>query len=214
MRAFRSSTFVLPFLLCLPGCARAARENDAGGGRDTPASDTPPLDAPRADTPSLDTGRVDASVADVRVATDTGGTDTRVVDASASDGGAPDVPTPGTPGSSCVWPIDVSGGGTFSVDTCMFTDTVASGCGAPAAADVVLGGDAPGTGSTYTVTVPSGWAIDQVSSLDCTASSFSCSRTGTYSVSGATFPPRWFFVLSRLDGDCGPVDVLITRTTP
>jgi hypothetical protein len=194
----------------LSACARPAAERDAGGAlTDTPRADAPTVDA------GTDASAPDAAIADAAGA-DAGGTDVRSSDVGSSDAGTPpgdaprDAPVAGEAGSSCARPIDVSVAGTYTVDTCAFSNFVASGCGAADAHDVVLGGESPLSGSSYGVRVPDGWVIDQTDRL-CEASAFTCSATGMYFVTGTRGDPFWYFVISRRDGGCGMVDVIVER---
>jgi hypothetical protein len=140
-------------------------------------------------------GAYDSGAPDAGVATDSG-TDTAPVDA-------------GPPGESCTAPVDVSLGGTFTVDTCSVTNSVAASCGTTAAA-VILRGDAPGTGSTYSITFPAGWVLVEVDST-CTPMPDSCGSTGTWGVSGANPYGYWYFAIEPADGTCATTTVTVDR---
>ena len=188
---------------------------DAGG---TPYnSDTGTGTTHDAGTPPLDTG--------LGVTTDAGAHDSAVADSASHDAAASDAAKDAPPTDSPVitaacpaTPTDISAGGTFTIDTCTSTTTVATACGTTAAA-VILRGDSPLSGSTYTLTLPScvdggsgscGWVIQMLDN-SCAPEAFECGATGTWSVSGATFDPYWYFALAPVSGTCGTTIVTVDR---
>ncbi len=110
---------------------------------------------------------------------------------------------------SCMAPIDVSAGGTWTIDTCSLTTTVAASCGTTAIA-AILKGDAPMTGSSYSITFPSGWVIVQLYS-DCSPWLYDCGSTGTWGTSGATPGDTWYWGVEPASGTCGSATVTVDR---
>ena len=191
---------------------------DTGSVMDTGAHADTGTDVPRAmdagtDAPSaVDTGSADVGVIDTGTVLDASTVDASFDTATdvSVDSSTPVDTGPPIPGDTCVLPIDVSAGGAFMADTCMLHDDVAASCGSPGGADVVLQAASPPTGSTYQITVPAGWVVQQVNSL-CTPLFSSCG-VGSWSVSGATGSPFWFFSIERMDGTCGMVTINVNRT--
>jgi hypothetical protein len=190
-------------------------DTGTGTGADTGIDKGPGTDS---STPPPDTGP--------GVTTDTGvhdsasATDASAHDALASDGGAKDAPAADTiVTAACPTTVtDISAGGTFTIDTCTSTTTVAATCGTTAAA-VILRGDSPLSGSTYSLTLPScvdggsgtcGWVIQMLDN-SCAPEAFECGATGTWSVSGATFDPYWYFAIEPASGTCGTTTVTVDR---
>jgi hypothetical protein len=127
------------------------------------------------------------------------------------ESGAGDVAVPSDAGlgASCTTPIDISDGGTFAIDTCTLIDSVAASCGTTAAA-AILRGVAPTSGSTYELTFPSGWVLQQLDGT-CSPMTYSCGDTGTWSVSGDTPDGYWYFAIEPASGTCGSASVTVDR---
>jgi len=126
-----------------------------------------------------------------------------------SGAGEAAVPSDASLGASCTSPIDISDGGTFAIDTCTLTDSIAASCGTTAAA-AILRGVAPMTGSTYELTFPSGWVLQQLDDT-CSPMTYSCGSTGTWSVSGDTSEGYWYFAIEPASGTCGSTSVTVDR---
>jgi hypothetical protein len=186
------------------GGSHQVRE-DAGGffNSDTGAGPTGDATTPSSDTGggTLDAIVLETGTADAKAHDATGSAD--ATDASLSDGG------PIVLGESCTSPIDVSLGGTFAIDTCTLTDSVTASCGATAAA-AILAGVAPTTGSTYSITFPTGWVLQELDDT-CSPESFSCGSTGTWGVSGDTPGGYWYFAIEPESGTCGSTTVTVDR---
>ncbi len=116
---------------------------------------------------------------------------------------------PPPPLADCAASIDVSGGGIFVVDTCAMPDDVGGDCAASGAGDALLVADAPFTGSTYHLGVPSGWVIQQMDE-SCRPMPFGCAAEG-WGVSGAIPWAHWHFAVQRADGSCGTVAITVER---
>jgi hypothetical protein len=179
---------------------------DAGGtffNSDTGTGATSDATSPSSDAGAgtLDAIALETGTADGK-AHDAGGGDD-VTDASLSDTG------PIVLGESCTAPIDISLGGTFAIDTCTLTDSVTASCGTTAAA-AILAGVAPTTGSTYSITFPTGWVLQELDDT-CSPESFSCGSTGTWGVSGDTPGGYWYFAIEPESGTCGSTTVTVDR---
>jgi hypothetical protein len=75
---------------------------------------------------------------------------------------------------------------------------------------VILRGDSPMSGSTYSLTFPTGWVLEELDDT-CTPEPFSCGSTGTWGVSGATGAAYWYFALEPASGTCGTATVTVDR---
>jgi hypothetical protein len=215
----RSAWFVALSLLAAVACASGG---DGGGlVGDLPGSGTPrgPAKTPADDTDaaaSYDSGggsSNDAAVLPEVASGDDAEEDTGsgFPDATPVDTGTPvpDSSVPDADAGSCGPPVDISSGGTFTVDTCTATSTVAASCGATAPA-VILRGDAPASGSTYQITFPSGWVLQMIDGT-CAPALDSCGSTGTWSVSGDVAGGYWYFAVEPESGVCGSTTVTVDR---
>jgi hypothetical protein len=134
---------------------------------------------------------------------------TTPVDAGPEDTASPPVDS-GTPDAGSCGPIiDISAGGSFSVDTCTTTSSVDASCGTTAPA-AILRADAPATGSTYEITFPSGWVLQMIDAT-CAPALDSCGSTGTWSVSGINPGNYWYFAVAPATGVCGSTSVSVDR---
>jgi hypothetical protein len=174
---------------------------DAGNDADARTTDTGPIDVVN-DSPSEASTDAPPDVVDVAV---------DVPIDVVIDTGAP------VPGDTCDTGIDMSAMGLhmYMIDTCAQHNAVMVTCPTPpppAGHATIFRGLAPSSGSTYQLTVPSGWVIQQLTNPGCSAASFSCGATGSWGVSGATLGGYWYFAIERADGTCGTVTVTINRT--
>jgi len=218
----RSAWFVAPALLAALACASGGSGDDVMGvlpGNDA-ATDPAKASSDDAGGPAYDTGGPSSSEggllpegASGDEITDDTGPDSSFPDVVTKDTGAPtptvDSSAPGPEAGSCGPPVDISSGGSFTVDTCTATATVDTSCGATAAA-VILRGDAPASGSTYELTFPSGWVLQMIDAT-CAPSLDSCGSTGTWSVSGDTPGGYWWFAVEPESGVCGSTTVTVDR---
>ena len=202
-RGFHMRALMMLIVVLGLGCSRrvsttradAATESDAASGDAGPGHDAV---GPMIDTgPARDSG---GSARDTGPARDTG---------STRDMGTGRDTGPSVMGDTCASAIDISAGGTFMVDTCILNDDVVASCGVTGGRDAVLSGVSPVSGSTYRLTVPSDWVVQQTD-VTCGPAPFSCSASG-WGVSGATGAARWFFAVEKLDGTCGTVSVVVDR---
>jgi hypothetical protein len=185
-----------------PDTAGPATNDDGGYGAYDAGHDAAAV-VDGAPTPGSDAGPPATGTPDGGAAVDAGATDA---------GGSVDVAVPDGPtvlGESCSSPIDISAGGTVSIDTCPLTDSITATCGTTAAA-TILRGIAPSSGSTYSITFPAGWVLVQVDST-CTPMLASCGSTGTWGVSGATPDGYWYFAIEPASGACGTATVTVDR---
>lgn len=113
-------------------------------------------------------------------------------------------------GESCASPIDISTSGTFAIDTCALTNSVAASCGTTGAA-AILRADAPITGSSYGITFPSGWVLQELDDT-CAPVTYECGSTGAWYVSGATPGDYWYFAIEPASGTCGSTSITVDRT--
>jgi hypothetical protein len=92
----------------------------------------------------------------------------------------------------------------------MYANEIASPCvDGGGGHGAVLAGDVPNTGATYQLSVPSGWIIQQLSSL-CIPAPVSCGA-GSWGESGDTGENHWYFVIEPADGTCGATSVTVER---
>jgi hypothetical protein len=159
--------------------------HDSGGDTDAEGDGGSGSDVDSASPPPVDSG---------------GAKETSVADTAPPEAGT---------GTTCTSPIDISAGGTFAVDTCTSTASIAASCGTTADA-IVLRADAPSTGSTYEITFPSGWVLVETDGT-CTPMPDSCGSTGTWSVSGDTSAGYWYFAVEPESGTCATTTVSVDR---
>jgi hypothetical protein len=216
----RSAWFVAPPLLAALACASGTVDDLTGEPSGSDAAMAPPATSSNdASAPAYDAGGPSSS--DVAVpseasgdgTTEDGGPVSTLPDVVTKDTGAPtptvDASVPVPEAGSCGPPVDISSGGTFTVDTCTATVTVDASCGTTAAA-VILRGDAPASGSNYEITLPSGWVLQTINGA-CDPGLDSCGSTGTWSVSGATSAGYWWFAVEPESGVCGTTTVTVDR---
>lgn len=116
-----------------------------------------------------------------------------------------------TPVLACPTPIDVSVSGSYPIDTCALKKNVGATCAAGGIAPgVAVKAASPSTGSTYLLTLPADWVIQQ-SDVTCGGMAFSCGPA-SWGVSGWTGQPNWYFLLARADGTCGTATLVVNRT--
>lgn len=176
----------------------ASSPTDTGGAVDAGPRDTGTL------IPDVGGGAHDAG-AD---AGHDGGHDAGMVDANR-----PDVGHDAAMSGACMGAIDVSAGGTFTIDTCAGTDHFTTACGATSGLDAVLFATEVGS-ATHLDIADTGWVIQQLTNTCGTGfgGTATCTTLGSWGSAGSDGSPRFYWGVERQDGTCGSVDVVVTRT--
>ena len=200
--------------LALCACARGRLSEDGWDDAGEVADTGGALDVVHPPPP----GRDASTALDAAEPADAGGDSSAPPDASAAvqpDATAPvdagsDAPSlGGGVGESCSNALDVSSGGTFQIDTCTLADRVATTCGSTAAA-MIFRALAPTNGSTYQLTFPSGWVLQELDDT-CAPMFANCGSSGTWGMSGSIPGGFWYFAVEPMSGACGTATVTVTR---
>jgi hypothetical protein len=198
-RAMRFAVLVVLGTICVTACAEGAATSE--GETEQPASSVDRANLP----PPSDPGNKVPPVDGASPTPPGNGSDAGTVDAAT-----PPIDSGPSPADACAAAIDISKSGTYPVDTCAKKFSLGATCATGGmGVGVALAGEAPNSGSTYQLSVPADWVVQQMSPT-CSPLAFSCSPSG-WGVSGYAGQKFWHFVVARADGTCGTTTVTVNR---
>jgi hypothetical protein len=125
---------------------------------------------------------------------------------SPPDTGRDAGPTP--MGETCSDAIDVTGGATYSGETCLYRDDFRTSCGGDGAPDVFFQILTVPGGSSYSISVTAGFSVQYVPSGATCMGDGGCGAAGLSIGGGGGIV--WWFAVERIDGGCGPFTITFT----